>query len=423
MFQGWLPPFWALLGAFLAVIRLGTFSYWANSYWGGTVAALGGALVLGSLPRIKRYQHVRDVLLMGVGLALLANSRPYEGLFFSIPIIFALLAWIIRQREHRLLKTLRKVALPLVITLCATAAAMLYYFWRVTGSPFHTPYLINLATYNPVPFFPCESIKPWPGYHHSVMQRFYSGWSLKVYLTARNYPFLSAIVKMEMFSFFFLGPLFMLPFVMLGFVLPREFSFKDVARKTRFFLLIACVTMFAILLPVFANPHYAAPLVCVIYALLVTALQRIRHWRCRGKPTGPAIVRSVPTVAIVLLLFSAAAPALHIQNGPKPETRCFYCSELLSRAQIQAQLEHLPGGQLVLVHYSPKHSPMEGWVYNRADIDRSKVVWANDMGPQNQELIEYFKDRKVWLVEPDTSPAKISPYANTPQERTADATY
>src|SRR5437667_843554 len=30
--QGWVPPGWALLGAVLAVIRLGTFSYWVDSY-------------------------------------------------------------------------------------------------------------------------------------------------------------------------------------------------------------------------------------------------------------------------------------------------------------------------------------------------------------------------------------------------------
>jgi hypothetical protein len=97
--QGWMPPPWALLGAVLAVIRLATFSYWSDSYWGGSVTAIGGALVLGAFPRIKQDRRVRDAVLMALGMALLASTRPFEGLFFSLPFLVALAWWGLRSES------------------------------------------------------------------------------------------------------------------------------------------------------------------------------------------------------------------------------------------------------------------------------------------------------------------------------------
>jgi hypothetical protein len=80
-------------------------------------------------------------------------------------------------------------------------------------------------------------------------------------------------------------------------------------------------------------------------------------------------------------------------------------------------LESQPGNQLVLVRYSADHDALEQWVYNTANIDNSKVVWAWDMSrPENLELMRYYKDRKVWLVEPDSNPAKVSLYAAAMEE-------
>jgi len=87
-------------------------------------------------------------------------------------------------------------------------------------------------------------------------------------------------------------------------------------------------------------------------------------------------------------------------------------SEVAARPELIERLSRQPGSHLVIVRYSQKHDTHHEWVYNRADIDGSKIVWAQDMGAaKNQELLDYYRGRQVWLLQPDSDPLAIVPYA------------
>ncbi|HET9177512.1 MAG TPA: hypothetical protein VFQ24_04055 [Terriglobia bacterium] len=411
MLQGWLTPGWALLGGFLAVIRFGSFNYWANSYWGGAVAAMGGALVLGALPRLKQEHRVRNVLLMGLGFAILANSRPYEGLFFSIPIAVALLAWLWKLKRPEFGYALKSVVVPLLAVLALTVVGMGYYFWRTTGNPLSPPYVVYERTYNPVPNFPWQPLRHTPAYHHPELKRFFLHMKTAFYDTSRTPAALTLkiLAKLALFWSFYLGVAFTLPLVLVLGGLPYGFSWKDVSPEAYLLLAVSAAVVLANMLPITYQEHYTAPATSSILALVLLAMRSIRPLDWYGKTAGRFITRAIPLVCVLLLGLRAAAGPLHISAIP---SWCAPAHSNTEREEILDGLMKRPGGQLVIVQYSPDDDITgPGWVYNRADIDSAKVVWADNMGSaKNKELIGYFKDRQVWLLNVDDNPPKLMPY-------------
>ncbi len=167
----------------------------------------------------------------------------------------------------------------------------------------------------------------------------------------------------------------------------------------------------AVMLNAFPAAHYLAPWTAVFYILL---MQSLRHIRCAfPRRLGLPIAALVPVVAGAMFSIRLAAEPFGPQWN-KTESGVAWCDcspGNTERAAVKRQLTALPGKHLAIVHYDDTHNFYIDWVYNEADIDAAPVVWAHDLGPErNPDLLRYYQDRSVWLIEVDRNPPRVSPY-------------
>jgi hypothetical protein len=398
--RGWMPSRWAFLAAAITWLKFGFSSYWINSYWGGAAATIGGALLLGGLGRIRKRARARDALLAALGMAILANSRPYEGFFFCLPAALWFLYWLaVKIPSKDVFRTrLRNVFLPAACALVLTATFMGYYNWRLTGNALLLPHTLNERTYHTAPQFLWQPFKPKLHYNNMAFQVFYSGWERSMYHGNWTDAKLISRAKVSLLeiTYFWPGALLVLP------ALP--FVLRD--RKMKLLWATLATGAGAFFAVAWSHSHYAAPLTCVFYALLVQGIRHLRTMRVSSLYFGVALSR---VIVLMLLLDTGKHLAYRICDPFQ-----FNCAGNPQRALIADKLNHLSGKHLVIVRYAELHNPENEWVFNGADIDGGKIVWARDMGQtQNDKLLAYFKDRQVWLLQPEKSMRELIPYNPT----------
>jgi hypothetical protein len=400
MLYAWVSPRWALLGGALALINpiLGIAGDWAQSYWGGAVAATGGALVLGGIRRLMRQPHVRDSLLTGIGLAILANSRPFEGLLVSLPAGIFLFIHIINQRGQALWICTKIIAVPILFCLVVTITGMGFYNLRVTGNPLLMPYQVHEEKYAMAPIFLWQKLPPEPEYRHKVIRDFNATFALSFYKIQRSIPgFLTEDVYRLLLLRFRAINIFMIPVII---VFPVLIAWALRNRWARRALLIYFLLGLGLLTETFKLLHYIAPVTGLDYYFVLNAL-RLAQWR--NRKIGQVMLWLTPLLAIAVLMVS-------LYGKIKTDNSSSWQKQ---RAQLLQKLKQEDGKQLVIVSYGPGHSFQDEWVYDEADIDHSKVVFARAINSkQDCQLIEYFKSRRIWSlnIEEEQLIPELKPY-------------
>jgi hypothetical protein len=364
---------WALLGGIVASLNPALLD-WSQSYWGGSVAVLGGALLFGAWGRLMMRASIGASIWLGIGLVVLANSRPFEGLLLSVPLLVALS---IHVRKHRSL-----LLVPCGLVLMIAAAWMGYYNYRVTGHFTRMPFIEYSARYDVYPKFWFLPMRPMPVYHNSSQRWLHAVFEKGLYEDLRIVSHFRVIASYRIGAFVMDSLKFaaLLPGFVLGLSLIRD-------GRIRWVIISISAVLLGLLLENYDLQHYSAPATAGILLLAMLGWSRIRQLRWQGK-----------SLALAMAAGWLAGSVMSLMQGPTHEWQGIDQQQLVSMKP-----ELATGRHLIFVQYSPMMDFIDGYqneyVFNPADMDLSRIIWARHIDSKSDLLLtSHFPGRQIWLL-------------------------
>ena len=101
MLFAWVSSQWALAVSAMFGLILSPTMYWTTSYWGGSVAASGGALVLLAIGLYLKRPTPHAGVVFALGALLLFWTRPYEGGVFTLLMLMVFAARSVAQTPRQ----------------------------------------------------------------------------------------------------------------------------------------------------------------------------------------------------------------------------------------------------------------------------------------------------------------------------------
>ena len=417
MLTAWTRFRWAIIGTLMMILLIGINSYWAQSYWGGMAAASGGALFFGGFRRLFKKLSFKTTLLMVLGGVVLINSRPFEGFITILPALAVLFVWILRDQKNSASEKLLQVVLPGVLLASIALSGMFYYNFRVTGSLFDLPYSEHTKQYYPNPLFIFQSRDETAIKGHPRLRDFYESYN------APDASYLNALYAL-------LELIFLIPFFLFS---PPLMIFLYAATpllimRSKWLMFIIATILFTFvwmsLAIWFENYHYSASLTCCFFLLIVEGFRQFTIW---GKKVEKGFNKSMASFLFIIIVFASFiySQVLPPEFYTPPTEDSIAKSEItldktiklaipervtFLKPVIEKYVEQLPNKYIAIVSYDKTYSTLFEIVYNEADIENSKLIWAYDLGAEkNKALLNYYSDRKILMIKVSGSQMEINP--------------
>jgi hypothetical protein len=188
------------------------------------------------------------------------------------------------------------------------------------------------------------------------------------------------------------------------------------ARKSRVLMYALAFACLGFVTETWLQSHYVAVASGIFYVILLNGLRSMRVG-VRQSAIWLKLLRG--TLAAVIVMFFVRL--IVVPRNTFPPNWGSQTADIPGYQDIHRFMESKPGGQLVIVRYSPNHFWGYSWINNGHDIPNQHVIWARDTEPgeSNLPLLCEFNDRQVWLLVPPEKEFIPAPDRTAPWNPTA----
>ena len=394
MLQGWVSAPWALLGGMLLALRVGIWSDWMNTYMGGALAALGGALALGAVPRLARRETIGASLALGAGIAIVMHVRPFESVMLCALVFGSV--WILLSRRIRLGQRIRILA-PAGGMVCLGLAGVAFQNWKITGDPLTLPYQLHKKAQGTPQGMYWQAIVAAPPMRLGRVADMYQ-WQLAEHQKGATFGgYLAELrTKLGKVYHFFLGQSFLL---LLGCTLLVWRNPKVRMLWLALGVMMAWSSMYG-----YFYEHYFAPMACVCVALPMIGARYLAGLRWRQVPLGALLAASLTLSSVQAVPFRL----YQVIRDPQSLDEARFRSD--PRTEIERQLQPADSRHVVFVRTRQGYRAPAAYFYNGPDLERSRVIWAQEIDPSTDgQFLESYPGRQAWILDVDARSPRLEP--------------